>query len=151
MSTSCFEEALLSQIPGLNWFYWKLPKIKILFYKRLCLKIQADLSRLLGWGWMFPCQTCNQLVSFCKKLITASANRRRPKSSEVLSSQKKNDKNIYFFFKWCACILFSLFRCGTGRGRDGLKKIVGGKVREEMMTLKPSSKVWKLWSPMSQL
>lgn len=33
---------------------------------------------------------------------------------------------IIFFLKCCACILFSLFRCGTGRGRDSLGKIVEG-------------------------
>lgn len=52
-----------------------------------------------------------------------------------MSNEKKNDKNI--FFKCCACIWFSLFHSGTGRGRDGLKKkIVGGKVRGEIMTFK---------------
>lgn len=63
---------------------------------------------------MFPCQTCNQLVSFCKKLITASANR-SPKSSEVLSSQKKNDKNIFFFlsdvFAYCF-LCFAVVQAG---------------------------------------
>lgn len=82
---------------------------------------------------MFPCQTCNQLVSFCKRLITTSANKTSPKSSEALSSQKKNDKDILL----SVCILFPLFHCGAGRGRDGWEnKIVGGKLREEIKTLK---------------
>lgn len=69
MSMFCREKSILSQVSGLNWFAQKLQKMKTLFNKRTCLKIQAHLSRLLGWVWMFPCQTCNQLVSLSKKLI----------------------------------------------------------------------------------
>jgi len=71
---------------------------------------------------MFPCQTCDHLVSFCKKLITASADRISPKSSEILSSRKKNDFFFFFLKKSCGCILFSFLCCGTRRGRDGLEK-----------------------------
>ena len=115
--------------PTFKLFAWKLPKRKNLFNKRACLKIQLHLSRLWGWGWMFPCQTCDHLVSFCKKLITASADRISPKSSEILSSRKKNDF-FFFFFKevlWLHIVFFLVLWYQEGKRWFGEEDSVCGE------------------------